>query len=160
MTDLRSWVLGLAGAAVVCAICTELTPKGRVKGVEKLLCGVVMTLALISPLLRLDYDAYALNLARYQQLAQTLSAETEEISDTLSRTFIAGKCRAYILDKAKELAPHVTDAAVTLRWSGEGYWYPVSVSVEGAYSEALSALIESELGVGREEQRWSGDEES
>ena len=158
MEHLRAWILGLAGAAVFCALCEELTPPGRVKGVEKLLAGLVMTLALLSPLLRLDMESYALGLAKYQSEARSLGASAEEISRELQRTFIAEQCRTYILDKAQALSAPLAGAKVTLRWSSEGYWYPVAVELEGAYHEALSELMEAELGIGRKEQRWSGNE--
>jgi hypothetical protein len=157
---LRTWILGLAGAAVFCAVCTELTPQGSVKSVQKMLCGVVMTLALVSPLLKLDMGKYSLNLARYRQAAEEIGASAEEISDSLSRTFIAEKCAAYILDKARLSGAEVTDAVVSVRWSGEGVWYPVSAEIYGIYNRTLSEKIEEELGISEENQRWIEDENS
>lgn len=158
MNWLRSWILGLAAAALLCAVCLELTPKGAVKSVQRFLCALVMTLSLISPLLRLQGANYALALARYRSLAQSITARTEEISRSFSRTYIEEECRAYILDKAQELALELHDAVVTLRWSGEGFWYPVRVQLEGDYHPALSQIIEADLGLGRKEQQWNGDE--
>ena len=63
MTLLRQWVLGVAGAAVFCAIAQELTPKGRMKSVQRILCGIVMALALVRPLLGLDLERYSISLA-------------------------------------------------------------------------------------------------
>ncbi|MGN1002104.1 MAG: hypothetical protein ACI4PC_04980 [Oscillospiraceae bacterium] len=157
---IRSWILGLAGAALFCALATELTPKGMVKNVLTPLCGVVMALALVAPLLDFDFASYSLNLAKYRENAAALTASAEEISDSLSRTIIEENCETYILDKARSLGLTVSGADVTVRWSGDGYWYPVSAEIAGAYSGELSRLLEAELGIGGENQIWSGNEEA
>ena len=65
MTELlRRWILGLAGTAIICAAAAALTPKGQVKKVVQLLCGAVMTVALLSPLLEPDLGDYGLNLSK------------------------------------------------------------------------------------------------
>ncbi len=154
----RSWIMGIAGAAFMCAICGELTGTGRVKAVEKAIGGFIVTIALISPLIKFDIGSYSINLAKYRNAAESISASAGEISDTLSRTFIAERCEAYILDKAKLLGLSVSDAEVELRWSGEGVWYPVKAKIYGDFNYALAEKIEEELGVSRENQYWSGDE--
>jgi hypothetical protein len=155
MTLLRQWVLGVAGAAVFCAMAQELTPKGRVKSVQRLLCGIVMALALVRPLLELDFESYSISLAEYRRDTAELSTRAEEISDSLSRTLIQEKCAAYILDKAAQLGLKVTSAEVELHWSGEGVWYPTAAEISGEYDERLSRLIETELGISRDRQKWS-----
>ena len=155
MELLRTWILGLAGAALLCAVCTGLTPQGSVKTVQRAVCGVVMSLALVSPLLGLDFDAYSLHLASYRKQAGEIAARAEEISDSLSRTYIQEQCRAYILDKARLSGAYVTSASVELRWSGEGVWYPAAAEIEGTYDRSLAEKIEEELGIGQENQHWT-----
>ena len=152
---IRSWILGLVGAAVVCAVATELTPRGPVKSVVRCVCGAVMAAALLAPLLELDYPDYALHLARYRTSAAEVTAEAKEISGALNRRVIEDTLEAYILDKAQTLGAALSGADVTVRWSTEGVWYPVAVELRGQENAALSAWIEAELGIPREEQRWS-----
>ena len=159
MTELlRSWILGLAGAAMFCALCSAVTPEGSVKRVQKLMCGVVMTLALISPLTGLDMSGYSLNLALCRQRAEEISSSAQKISDSLSRTFIEERCAAYILDKARLLGLEPETVRVTTRWSGEGVWYPVEAEIGAEYDRRLSEKIEEELGIPVQSQRWSKDE--
>lgn len=157
---IKSWIAGIAGAAVFCAVMTEITPKGSVKSVVKAVCGMVMAIALISPLLKLDFDSYSLNMAKYRVEAEKITAGGKEISDSLSRTIIEEQCETYILDKAQFLDAALSGAEVTVKWSSEGYWYPVGCRLEGPYSEALAGAIESELGIKREGQIWESDENS
>lgn len=155
---IRQWVLGLAGAALCCAVLTEITPKGSVKNVVKALCGMVMALALVSPLLKADGGSYALNMAKYRENAQAVSMQGKEISDRLSRTIIEEECRAYILDKAAVLGAELSEAAVTLKWSSEGLWYPVGCRLTGEYSAALETAIAAELGIAPDAQEWVENE--
>ncbi len=155
---LRSWVLGLGGAAVFCAVMTELCPKGQVRTLVKMLCGAVMSLALISPLLKLDTESYSLNLAKYRFEAEAAASEGREAANAWSRTIIEEDCRAYILDKAALLGVDAADVSVTLKWSGEGFWYPVECSMDCGYNSGLAAIIESGLGIAEENQKWRSDE--
>ena len=63
------------------------------------------------------------------------------------------------MDKAAELGTAVEDASVTLSWSSEGFWYPSECSICGVRSESLSSAIAAELGIGKENQNWSGNDE-
>lgn len=158
MEILRNWVLALGGASVFCAVMTEICPKGAVKSVVKTLCGMVMALALLSPLAQLDMLSYSLNLARYRQEGESIVAGGKELADTYSRTIIEEQCRAYILDKAALRGLSPVEVSVGLRWSSEGFWYPAECEIACPYDPGLSGDIAGELGIGRENQKWSGDE--
>lgn len=155
---LRDWILGLAGAAVFCALCSAVTPEGGVRRVQKLLCGVVMALALISPLEELDMGGYSLELARCRQQAEEIAASAQEISDSLSRTFIEQRCAAYILDKARLSGFEPGEVRVRAQWSSEGVWYPVEAQIEAEYDQRLSEKIEEELGIPAHSQHWGINE--
>ena len=157
---IRTWIMGIAAAAVFCALANELTPKGAVKNVLGAVCGIVMALALVSPLLSLDFSAYSLNTARYKAEAEGISNYGEEISNRYQRTIIEESSAAYILDKAEGLSLNITGASVHAQWSEEGYWYPVQAEITGGYDKTLSDFIESELGIKGEMQYWSENEDN
>ncbi len=158
MEQLKTWIMGLAGAALLCAIASELTPEGKTKSVQRLLCGIVMTLAFLSPIAEADFGSYAVEMAKYRIYGEELTARAGDVSNALSRTFIEEETEAYILDKAKELGCTLAGAKAELRWSSEGCWYPVSAELDGDYNKALSELLETELGIVRRQQKWRGDE--
>lgn len=158
MTELlRSWVLGMTGAAIICAAATLLTPEGRVKAVVRLLCGVVMASALLLPLMRPQLGDYGLNLSKYRTNAAQAAGEAENIKRSLDRKLIEAEMEAYILDKATALGAEVNGAHVALEWSTDGFWYPVGVEVQGEYCPGLSRLIEAELGVAVQAQQWRAE---
>ena len=160
MTEwLRSWVLGLCASALICALAMTLTPKGPVKGVVKAVCGVVLASALLSPLLRLDFGGYALQLARYREEAAAFTAGAEELRKRLDRTVIEQELEAYIWDKAAQYGVELSAVTVRARWSTEGVWLPETAELTGPYDDGLAGSIEAELGIPRGAQNWRVDEE-
>ena len=95
-------------------------------------------------------------LARYGEAARAVAEGAGEEADRLNRTIIERECAAYILDKADALGISAADAAVTARWSEEGFWYPWEsrVSCPEGGRAALSEAIEAELGIPPERQSW------
>lgn len=156
MSAITAWIRALAGAAVFCAIALALCPEGRTKRVLRAACGVVMTAALLSPALSLDMQALPEALARYGEAARAVAGEAGQEADRLNRTIIERECAAYILDKADALGLAVGSAAVTARWSEEGFWYPWESRAACAAEDRaeLSELIEAGLGIPAERQSW------
>ena len=153
----RTWLLGLVGAAVFCALFSELTPPGPVKRVQRVVCALLLSAALLLPLRQLDLEAFALNAARSREQAAALTGSAEELSQRLNRTYIQAELEAYILDKAHTLGAQLSGAAFTLHWSSDGLWYPTEVRLDGPYHRGLSECIEGELGIPAEKQRWSDE---
>jgi hypothetical protein len=156
---LRSWIIGIAGAAMVTAAAMAMTPEGKVKKVVSLICGLMTILALIKPISGFDYTAFSKYLAQYKNDAQEYSGAMASKNENLTRRIIEDKCQAYILDKGKSLAITDLDVTVTAEWSKDGYWYPSGASlITNADTEArnkLSRSIEAELGISPEELIWS-----
>ena len=160
MTELlRNWILSLTGTALVCAAALRLTPEGRVKPVVRLLCGVCMAAALLSPLMGTALESYPLELARYRARGEAIAGEGTAIRADLDRDIIERETEAYILDKARTLGVPLTGAHVALRWSTEGVWLPESAELTGPYDPRLAGIIEAELGIPRSAQNWREHEE-
>ena len=155
---MKQWISGIAAASVLSAMAMALTPKGSVRQVTRLCCGLLCALAVAAPILRLDYQALGASIALYKQQADAITSQAEEEGKMLERTYIQDKCRTYILSKAARLGAPVDEVTVAARWDdGDGVWYPWTVSVEGAYHAGLAAAIEGELGVPAERQMWHAD---
>ena len=50
----RSWLLAVTAVSLLCALAGALMPKGPVERVGRLVCGLVMLAAVLSPLARPD----------------------------------------------------------------------------------------------------------
>ncbi|MCD8322870.1 MAG: hypothetical protein LUC89_08315 [Oscillospiraceae bacterium] len=156
---MKSWITGIVAASVLRAVAMALTPPGRVRSVTGLVCTIVCTLALVSPVLELDLDDLAVGFAEYEQMAESVIEQSEEESKMLNRAYIEGEYEAYILGKAVETGVTVEEVSVTARWDEEALvWYPWQAVLSGVYDETLSQTIEAELGIPAERQEWTDDE--
>ena len=74
----------------------------------------------------------------------------------VTRKVIEESYEAYILDKGENLGVEITSADVSVRWSDEGYWYPVKAEIEAEQKSAeLTDAISRELGIETENIYWS-----
>ena len=157
MVLLKSWVLRLTGACILTAIAAEISPEGRGKAVVRLVCGFVILAALISPLKDFDYSDYSRLKVKYAEDSLAVASSLEETDNRLLRNIIESKSEEYIMDKGSELGIGNLSADVDVKWSGEGYWYPWSVSLHGQGDfTALSDMIEAQLGIPAERQMING----
>ncbi len=157
---MKAWIMSIFAASLLSSLAMALCPEGRVKGVTRMVCGLVCVLAVASPLLRLDVGSIAAGIAAYGQMAQKIVENGEEERKMLERTYIEEQCGAYILAKAEELGAELESVTVLARWDEDALvWVPWEIAMAGRYSRALAAAVEAELGVPPERQSWRGGEE-
>lgn len=160
---IKSWILGLTGAAILTAVAMAVTPEGRVKKVTQLVCGAVVILALISPVVGFDYETFAISAAMYRQQGQEYSQSLEESSAAITRLIIEEECEAYILDKGARAGAGEMTVSVEAQWSEEGCWYPcmaeIKTDADESVKKELCMYIEGELGIPEEKIIWSVDDE-
>ena len=155
---LKNWVCALAGAGLICAAAAALSPEGKWRRITSLCCGLVMIIALVSPLKGFDAAEYGRELYKYRAAASEAAGKSEDIQKRLNRSYIEDECEAYILDKAVSSGAKVK-ASITARWDTRGFWYPYEVKL---YSDSCAAArneladaIEAGLGIPKERQYWS-----
>ena len=157
MTELlREWIIGLCAASVITACAQSIVPGGAVKRVLRLICGLVLTLVLISPLARPNREDYALSLAAYHMQISDLTEELQETEKRLNRMYIEERCAAYILDEAHALGLEGR-VEVRAKWRDD-CWVPwearLYIKADNENKRRLSARLEGELGIAAERQTW------
>ena len=155
MGFIRNWLLGVTCAAMILALAESLAPKGGVKRVCRLAGGLVLLLAAISPVLKLDKMDLAVATKEYQNAAEEYSRALEEKNEILYETIIAENTAAYILDKAEQLGMECT-VSVTVTRDQAGTPCPDRVTVRGIWGQKqrdeLSQMMETELGISTQQQ--------
>ncbi|MDR3277582.1 MAG: hypothetical protein LBT12_02320 [Oscillospiraceae bacterium] len=158
---MRSWILGLAGAAVIASVAAAVSPEGRVKRVVSLACGFMMILALLGPAARFDYTGFRQSLAELSEAEQY--APLDEVNEKLTGLIIEEKYAAYILDKGASLGMDDLAVTVTASWSENGYFYPERATLwttaDKTLRDKLAYAIESGLGLPPEELIWRDNDE-
>lgn len=158
MEFLRNWILYVTGAAVISAVCLNITPKGRVKKTVQLVCGLVTLLSLAYPITSgklSELEGFEFAAAEIE----TFERDAEETEKVVTRMVIEGEYAAYILDKGEKLGISLAEADVSVRWNDEGYWYPVRADIKvidrEADTEEFVQAISEELGLNRNNIYWS-----
>ena len=157
MELIRQWILGITCAAMILALAECLTPAGSAKKAGRLAGGLLLLLAVLKPLMSLDYDT----------LAQVLSEErisTSDYADTLNlendrlvKAIIEEETAAYISDKAGELGVDC-EAEVIYHYGEDGQAWPTAVTIRGSLDSGqkkkLSDFLEAELAIPEENQTF------
>lgn len=157
---LRSWLLALVAVSLMCALADALMPKGAVKQVGRLVCGLALISAVLTPLASLDVEAGQRWLERHLTSAEFQRAQLEEEVNRQMKVIIEQEYAAYIVDKAAQLGA-VCTARTECRQDG-GLYLPFRVEIRGAVPPHLRAelvqTIVRDLGVPEEQIDFSEEE--
>lgn len=152
----------ICALSIICGVAMSITPEGGAKRVIGILSSAILIIAIVTPLKDFDFEAYALELAKYREQEAELTARGEEINERLNRLVIEQECQAYIMDKAIETGFEAKEAKVTLQWSTEGVWVPYAAEISGEATPKerlrLSESIMAGLGIPQERVIWAGNE--
>lgn len=150
MEGVRVWLMSILAVSLLCALAEALMPKGPVKGVGKLVCGLVLAAVVVSPVVRLDLEGGRQWLEDWNVGLEQREEELKKQVDEEMKTIIEQEYEAYIVDKAAQLGAQCT-ARVECRQEGEGVYLPETVWISGSLApqqrEALSGALLEELGL-------------
>jgi hypothetical protein len=159
MDAIRRYLLALSAAALLCGTAMTLLPKGGVRRMAELVCGLFMICAALGPLMKLDEASLARSIASFRLQAEEQRTGVELRNRELVSAIIKEKTETYILDKASDMGLAL-EAEVTME-EKEGSPYPRAVRLKGRASAqqkaALAAYIEENLAIPADRQEWCGD---
>lgn len=158
MDELRGYILRIICAAIICCLLSSLPiGKALTGGVLKLVCGVILLLSVISPIVSFKLDGAGDLLNSLQNEANALQQQGEEISRSSRSEIIIRKTQAYILDKADALGAKIT---VEVMLTEDDLLRPCAVRIEGTVSPhdkgILAKVIADDLSISLEDQIWIG----
>lgn len=157
MEKLSAYVLSVTCAALILGILKGiLNDKSGASALLRMLGGLFLTLAIISPITKFDLSNLTNFAGDLSDAGQNAAAEGEQIGKAEYRSIIKASTEAYILDKAQtyqaELAVEVSlcdDTAV-----------PVHARLQGDISpygkNQMQQMMEDDLGIAKENQLWIG----
>lgn len=150
MEGVRVWLLSILAVSLLCALADALMPKGPVKGVGKLACGIVLAAAVVSPVAQLDLESSRQWLEDWDVGLEQREEDLKKQVDEEMKPIIEQEYEAYIVDKAAQLEA-VCAARVECRREDEGVYLPETVWISGSLSqqqrEELTGTLLEELGL-------------
>jgi len=156
MGALREWLTSVVVVSVLLAVVQTLIPEGTVRKIGAFTGGLILLVMLLQPLLGVDFEDLELRLDHSREAVEQRQQELEQAGEREVAELIERQTAAYIWDKADALGLDLS-AEVRVERGPEGIPLPVSATLTGTYSEALSVYLERELGIPRERQVWHED---
>lgn len=156
MEDIRQYFLGLIAAALVTAIVSSiLSKKGVYAAVVKLVCGVFMMLAVVSPWSKIRLENIIGTAEGFSDAGMIMADRAKQEARESMASVIKQRTEAYILDKAGSMGVQLS---VEVRLDDSDIPVPVGVSISGSISpynqNRLKEIISKDLGIKAEEQIW------
>jgi len=157
---MSDYILRIVAAAMICASAGVLMPaKSTIGQMVKLLCGVLLTVTVISPLTKVSFR----NISDYfDDLSVDADSYVEEGSIAMQEqltAIIKEKSESYILDKAGQMGLQI---AVEVALDEDNNSIPCGITITGkvsAYSKKiLSGYISDTLGIAKENQIWISED--
>lgn len=149
---LKSWIITVTAAATITAIAAAIIPGGAVKKASGLALGLVLMLAVLSPIKRLDVE-YVGRLTEDFMSELGQEAEFSEENEQMEE-IIASEIEAYILDKAHQMGTWADVEQIGFEYR-RSIPVPVDIHLRGEPLEELADVIEQELGIGKDSQIWN-----
>ena len=161
MDGIRTWLLAIIAASILCALAERVMPPGPVKRVGGLTCGLVLLWTILTPVARPDRGAGRAWLEDYLAALEQREMELSDQVDQGRKVLIEQEYAAYIVDKAAEWELNCT-ARVKCR-AEEGLYIPDETMVAGPFSDVeqsrLTQMIREDLGVPAERQTYYAEGE-
>lgn len=149
MEALREWLMAVLAASFLVAAAQGLMPSGPVKEVGRLICGLLLFLAVARPVVGLQYNTLEAMLRDTTEQMTQEQEDLEEENRQMHQTFIEEETQAYIEDKREELGLEF-QAEVHWDWSGT-VPVPSGVTVSGRLTDdqrqRLTQALTQELGL-------------
>ena len=159
MDAVRRYLFSLCAAALLCSLVRALVPKGRMKSICSLLCGVFLAMTALTGLAGWELSDVAEELTKMRIAAEEARTGVEIRNREALSAIIKSKTEAYIWDKAQELGLSVS-VDVAIEEDG-AYPYPAAVQISGQFTEmqrqSLTRYIEENLAIGKEQQTWTNE---
>ena len=138
MGALREWLTSVVTVSVLLAVAQTMIPEGTVRKIGAFTGGLILLVTLLQPLLGVDFEDLELRLEQSREAVEQRQQELEQAGEREVAELIERQTAAYIWDKADALGLDLS-AEVRVERGPDGIPLPVSATLTGTYSEALSA---------------------
>lgn len=157
MSAVGEYALSVIVTVLVCAIVSDLVQDPGLNRILKMISGLVLTMTLVNPVFHLDFSY----LSDWDLPVMESASAAAEDGVTISRESLCAcikqNTEAYIQEKADMMHSDVT---VEVSLSADEIPVPVAAEISGSVSPSikhqLELIIESQLGITKENIVWTG----
>jgi len=152
MNGIRQWIAGVIALSFAMSLGEKLIAGAGIKRIWNMVGGILLTIAIFSPLLELTDAQWELSLWEAAEQTSLLEQSLRESGEEQLASGIEEALETYIWDKAKALG---LSGEIEVSVSGkEGGYLPQTIVLKMPFHQQLSEVISKELGLGRDRQLW------
>ena len=152
MESLRQYMLSVVSAAMILGILKGISGQSKLL---KLVGGLFLTFVILQPLARFDFADLTDYFGGFSETGSMIAAGGGMEAEEVRRSIIKQQVEAYILDKAESLE---VELQVSVELGPEEM--PAAVRLQGRVpsdvKNRLMQIMESDLGIAKENQLWVG----
>lgn len=157
MESIKEYILSISAAAIICSIITNIVgKKGTNTAVIKLLCGLFVSITIISPWVKLHFSNLTAYMDDMRADSSNAVADGTRLASESTAVIIKERVSAYILDKATSIDLRVK---VDVALSTDDPPLPNRITITGSASpykkKVLQNFIVDNLGIPEENQIWN-----
>lgn len=157
MDSVKNYILSIVGAAIVCGVVKSLINEKTATGqMIKLLCGILITITVIRPLVNISFGTVTGYLDSLSVSGNLYVENGKTLAQNEMSAIIKEQTEAYILDKANRMGLEI---GVEVELDADNNTCPCGVTISGAVSpyarEMIGAYIEENLGIAKEHLKWT-----
>ena len=138
-------LMSILSACMLCAVAEAMLPNGPVRQAGKLVCGLVLLCAVLTPVIRLDWEGNSQWLEKNLFEVEQAKGDLENVVMQEWKTVIEEECATYIESKATELGISC-DVSVICKQDEDGTWLPKQAVIEGVGEESVQRELARILG--------------
>ena len=155
--ELGRYLLSVSAASMLLCVGQALLPNGAVRRIAAFAGGILVVLAVMSPIIDIDYNHLLSSFEQFEIERGEIKTDSIAVNRSLMTDIIKERCRTYILDKARDLGAELT-VEVSLS-EDEVYPLPVHVILTGSATveqqKKLSECIAEDMGIPVQRQEWN-----
>ena len=148
----REWLTGVIAVTLMVSIAQSLMPSEGVRKAGSFTGGLILMIALLGPLFRMDYQLPEWNLRDYETSIAQRKAELYEQGNRELADNVSAQIRELIIAHAAQMDIQ-TNAAVRVK-TDNGIPVPYAAEMDCVRVAALETWIATELGIPPENQTW------
>lgn len=156
MVSIRQYLITLISASMLCSIAiTFVGNKGAHSTIIKLICGLFVTVCVLSPVIKIEIEDVSSYFATLNADAASISSQGQEHYLDSTAAVIKSQLESYVLEKAAAMNANIS---VEFVMSSENCLLPESVKLSGSIApftkQRIEQFITSDLGIPKENQMW------
>lgn len=150
------YLLSIVAAAMLFSLTRSILPKGAVRRIAEYVGGLLVIIAVLAPVVQIEYDSLARSIMRIQIETNNIKTETIDGKREVMADIIKQQCQTYIWDKANELG---AELEVEVILNQDQYPYPIAVILTGKATpeqrHSLTEFISRDMGISAQGQEWN-----